>query len=231
MLTLHSKNCSSINNNRVQSIFHWSHTIQSLSSIELIYHIDSIELKQSTIPIQISIKHSETLIELFSINTYLQFDSIREFYFVNIYDYFLRINHQNIIIQTIINNQTCQTSHTYLILSSFKSNSIHSQQTTICKLKKLQIKFEDLGLANLIIRPKEYTFTYCDGSCSNLTYQQRLSIHAFIQTEIRKQNPNIPRLNCVPSQFADDNFLLRQIDGSMEIYPIKNIIVKQCACL
>jgi hypothetical protein len=234
MLTLHSKNCSTISTNKVQSIFHWSHTIQSLSSIELIYHIDSIKLKKSSIPISISIKQSETSIELLSINTHLQFDSIRDFYYLNIYDYIRQITNQNLIIQTIINNQTCQTSHTYLILSSLKTNQINSHQATVCKLQKLQIKFEELGLANLIIRPKEYTFTYCDGSCENLIYPKQIeysSIHGFIQTELRKTNSNIPQLNCQPSQYADDNFLLRQLDGSMEIYPIKNIIVKQCACL
>jgi hypothetical protein len=104
----------------------------------------------------------------------------------------------------------------------------------MCKLKTIQIKFEELGLAYLIIRPKEYTFSYCDGSCSNLTFQQQLqqsSLHAYLQSIISKENSNVPQLNCVPSQFADDNFLLRQTDGNMEIYPIKNVIVKQCACL
>ncbi|CAF1267868.1 unnamed protein product [Rotaria sordida] len=237
--TLHSTNCLILNNNQVQSTFQWSHSIESLSSVELIYHIDSIEIKKSSIPIHISIKQSQTFIELFSIDTYLYFDSARDFYFLIIYDYLSKINKQNLIIETIINNQTCQTLHTYIIISSVKSNQLSSynfQQTTttICKIKTIQIKFEELGLAYLIIRPKEYTFTYCDGSCTNLTFQQQLqqsSIYALIQSIISKKYSNIPQQNCVPSQFADDNFLLRQIDGSMGIYPIKDVIVKQCACL
>ncbi|CAF2970114.1 unnamed protein product [Rotaria sp. Silwood2] len=165
--TLHSTNCLIINNNEVRSTFQWSHSIGSLSSVELIYHIDLIEIKKSSIPIHISLKQSQTFIELFSIDTYLYIDSIRDFYVLNLYDYLLHINNQNIIIETTINNQTCQTLHTYIIISLLKSNQLSSydrQKTTICKVKTIQIKFEELGLAYLIIRPKEYTFTYCDGN-------------------------------------------------------------------
>jgi hypothetical protein len=100
----------------------------------------------------------------------------------------------------------------------------------MCKLKTIQIKFEDLGLAYLIIRPKEYTFTYCDGSCFYSKFEQP-SMHAVFQSIVNRKNPQIPQPTCAPTLFADDNFLLRQIDGSIEIYPIKDVIVKQCACL
>jgi hypothetical protein len=231
LFTLHSKTCSIINNNQIQTTFYWSNSIKTLSSIELIYHINS---KLSLISINISIKQSQTLIELFSIDTYLKYDSIRNFYFINLYDYFLKINTENFIIEIILNNQTCQTSHGYLIISSLKSNQIFNnnlQQTTKCKLKTIEIKFEELGLADLIIRPKEYSFTYCDGSCLNIIFQHQSSIRTFFQSILSQKNSNIPQLNCVPSKYSDDNFLLRQTNGNMEIYPIKNAIVKQCACL
>jgi hypothetical protein len=173
--------------------------------------------------------------ELFSLDTYLKYDSIRDFYFINLSDYFLRKNDRNLILEIILFNQTCQTSHGYLLISSsFQSNLINSNdspQTTTCKLKTIQIQFEELGLADLIIRPKEYLFTYCDGSCLNMKSQSQSSIHSFLQSIIRKINSKIPQLNCIPSEYSDDNFLLRQTDGNMEIYPIKNVIVKQCACL
>jgi len=256
MFTLQSSNCLMIDNNQVQSTFIWSQSIEYLSSIELIYHIDSIETKIFSIPIRIKFKHSQTLKEFFTINTYLQFDSNRDFYFLNIIQYIIEINNQNLIIETILNNKTCQTSHTYMIISS---NNIHSKpnqtlklnptlsfdlhqltqtdllssSSSMCKLQTIQIKFEDLGLAYLIIRPKEYTFTYCDGTCSysTLQQQQQSSMHALFQSFVNRKNPNIPQPTCAPSQFADDNFLLRQIDGNIEIYPIKDVIVKQCTCL
>ncbi|CAF2499525.1 unnamed protein product [Rotaria sp. Silwood2] len=254
MFTLQASNCFIINN-QVQSTFIWSHSIELLASIELIYHIDSIEIKTSSIPLHIKFKHSQTLREFFTINTYLEFDPNRDFYFINIYQYILQINNQSLIIETIIYNETCQTSHTYIIISSTnirsKSNqalqlnsilsSDHHQlkqtQTnsllSMCKMKTIDIKFEDLGLAYLIIRPKEYKFTYCDGSCSYLSLQQQsqTSIHALFRSIINRKKTNMPQPTCVPSQFADDNFLLRQMDGSLEIYPIKDVIVKQCACL
>jgi hypothetical protein len=254
IFTLQSSNCLMIDN-QVQSTFIWSHSIDSLASIELIYHIDSIETKQLSIPLHIKFKHSQTFEELFTINTYLQFDSNRDFYSLNIFQYILSTNNQSLIIETIINNKTCQTSHTYMIISSrnnhlkpnqtFKLNptlsfDLHQLKQTqtdsdssMCKLKTIQIKFEDLGLAYLIIRPKEYTFTYCDGSCFHSTIQQQSqpSMHAVFQSILNKKNPNIPQPTCAPSQFADDNFLLRQMDGSIELYPIKDVIVKQCACL
>jgi hypothetical protein len=95
----------------------------------------------------------------------------------------------------------------------------------------MEINFEELGLADLIIRPKEYSFTYCDGSCLNIIPQQQSSFRTFLQSILSQKHSNIPQLNCHPSEYSDDNFLLRQTDGNMEIYPIKNAIVKQCACL
>jgi hypothetical protein len=239
-------------NNQVQSTFLWSQSIEFLASIELIYHIDSMERKKSSIPLYIKFKHAKTLKEFLTIKTYLQFDSNRDFYFINLFQYIIQTNNQSLIIESSITNETCQTSHTYLILSSnipSKFNptlSFDLRQLTqtpidstlsMCKLKTIQIQFEDLGLAYLIIRPKEYTFTYCDGTCSYSTLQQQQqqqqqsSMHALFQSFVNRKNPNIPQPTCVPSQFADDNFLLRQMDGSIEIYPIKDVIVKQCACL
>lgn len=230
---MNSINCLRINNQQVKSIFQWSHSINSFSSIELIYRINSIGIKNSTIPIRISIKQSQTLVELFSIDTYLQLDQIRDLYFLNIYDYLLRLNNQYLIIETIILHQTCQTLHTYIILSSSKSNEslfYDFQQTTTCKLKMIEIKFEELGLAHLIIRPNEYIFTYCDGSCANLTFHQS-SIYSWIKSIVNKKTSKISQQYCVPSKFANENFLIRTIDGSMEIYQIKDVIVEQCACL
>ena len=230
-------NYTTIDHDQVQSIFQWSHSLESLSSVELIYHCNSIQRKKSSIPIRILIKQLQTLIELFSINTYLQVDSIRNFYFLNMYNYFSRISNQNLIIEIIVNNQTCQISHAYIIISLVKSNYLPSyglQQTSTCQLKTIQISFQELGLAYLIIRPKEYIFTYCDGSCSNFTFQKQLQrsiVYTFLQSIIRRKNSHIPRLSCVPSQLVDDNFLLRQIDGTMAIHPVKDVIVKQCTCL
>jgi hypothetical protein len=118
-----------------------------------------------------------------------------------------------------------------ILSSSINSYQLKQTQTdSMCKLKTIQIKFEDLGLAYLIIRPKEYTFTYCDGSCFYSKFEQP-SMHAVFQSIVNRKNPQIPQPTCAPTLFADDNFLLRQIDGSIEIYPIKDVIVKQCACL
>ncbi|CAF1645560.1 unnamed protein product [Adineta ricciae] len=235
--------------NQVQSTFHWSHATDLLTSIELIYHIDSSENKQqSTIPLHLKFKHLQTSVELFTIDTYLQFDSDRDFYSINIIEYIRSMKPENFLIESSITSETCQTSHTYMILSStnlhlrpnqtFKLNPTLSfdlrqltdaQPESTCKLRTIQIKFEDLGLAYLIIRPKEYTFTYCDGSCSSTFHQS--SMHAVLQSIINRKTGNVPRPICAPSQFADDNFLLRQTDGSIAIYPIKDAIVKQCACL
>lgn len=254
VFSVEPNNCSVINN-QVRSTFIWSHSIESLTSIELIYHIDLLDASQLTIPVQIRFKQVQSSIDFVTINTYLEFDPDRDFYFINIYQHIVQINNQSLIIESIINNQTCQTSHTYIITSSKTiaskstlrsttnpeiSSDIYASKKTetdssssACQLRTIQIKFEDLGLAYLIIRPKEYKFTYCDGSCSYSTLQQQSQtpMHALFKSILNRKNPTIPQATCVPSQFADDNFLLRQMDGSLEIYPIKDIIVKQCACL
>lgn len=240
IFTLQSSNCLMMEN-RVQSTFIWSQSIESLTSIELIYHLDSLEQKKSIrLPLHLKLEHFQTFVNLLTIDTFLEFDSDRDFYSVNILPLILQANQTQLIIQSSLIDETCQTSHPYLIISSKadpntsfdlrQSNEKPSDSSTsICQLKSIQIKFEDLGLAYLIIRPREYTFTYCDGTC--LVLPQQSSIHALFQSIVNRKNPEIPQLKCVPTQFADDNFLVRQIDGTMEIYPIKDVIVKQCACL
>jgi hypothetical protein len=218
---------------QVQSTFIWSHSIESLGSIELIYHIDSMEMQRSIRKLKLIFKHPQTLNELLIVNTYLEFDLNRDFYSINLFEYFLRIDdNQQLIIESYLINETCQSSHPYIIIASTNHSNEPIQDSSLttatCKLKQIQIKFEDLGLAYLIIRPREYTFTYCDGTCS---FQQPSSIHAIFQSIVNRKNPTVPQPTCVPSEFADDNFLLRQIDGTMEIYPIKDVIVKQCTCL
>jgi hypothetical protein len=162
--------------------------------------------------------------------THLQFDTTREFHFLNIFNYLRQWTNQSLVIETIVSSQTCHSSHAYLIVSSRRPNSSSAQRRTTCQLKTIDVRFEELGLAYLIIRPNEYTFSYCDGSCTDLTLQ-RNTLHAFLQSMISRKHSSVPQPSCVPSQYADDNFLLRQTDGTVQIYPIKDIIVKQCTCL
>ena len=258
MFTLPSSDCSMIAN-QVRSIFRWSHTAESFTSIELIYHMDSMESKPLVQPLRLTFRDFESNVELFTINLQLHFDVNRDFYVVDIREYFPSTTNERFTIESIITGETCQTSQTYLIVSSLTAPSspnqtkklnptlsfdlqqlIHrrteaaptSSSSSSCQRQTIQIQFEELGLAYLIIRPKEYLFTYCDGSCSSSTLlHQPASVHALFQSIIKKKNPTLPQPTCVPSQFADDHFLLRQNDGSIELYPIKDIIVKQCACL
>ena len=256
MFTLQSTDCAMIAN-QVRSTFRWSHTIESLTSIELIYHMDSMESKPLVQPLRLTFRNFETNAELFTIDLQLPFDVNRDFYSVDIRTYFPQTNNERFIIQSIITGETCQSSQTYLIVSSLTTQSQPNQTKKLnptlsfdlqqliqrrtetspssassCQRQTIQIQFEELGLAYLIIRPKEYLFTYCDGSCSSSSLlHQPASMHALLQSIIKKKNPTLPQPTCVPSQFADDHFLLRQNDGSIELYPIKDIIVKQCACL
>ena len=230
LFTLHSTSCSALNPHQVQSTFEWSYSIASLPSLELIYRLDSNERQEPAIPVRIVIRQSATSNELFSVQTHLQFDTTREFYFLNINDYLRQRTEQSLVIETTISNQTCRSSHADLLVSSRRLTHPSAQGRTKCQLKTIEVQFEELGLAYLIIRPKQYTFSYCDGSCTDLTLQET-SLHAFLQSMVSRKNPGVPQPSCAPSQYADDNFLLRQIDGNVQIYPIKDIIVKQCACL
>ena len=49
---------------------------------------------------------------------------------------------------------------------------------------------------------------------------KQLNIHTLIQSLISIRNPNISKLKCVPSQYMNDNFLLRQNNGTMKISTI-----------
>jgi hypothetical protein len=259
MFTLQSSRCTIVDE-QVQSTFVWSHSLLPVGSIELIYHIDSTNpLKLASVPLHLQLKSLNSNTTLFTIDTYLEFDSSRDFYFVDIRKHIHSADNQSLIIESSIKDETCQTSQTYLIVSSLSKPSQLNQtrklnptlsfdlrqfvqtrsetSSSTCQLQTIQIEFEQLGLAYLIIRPKQYLFTYCDGSCSLLNMSEQSSssssssIHALMQSMAKKAYPRLPQPNCAPSSFADDHFLLRQNDGSIEISPIRDIIVKQCACL
>lgn len=217
------------NTNEMQSIFSWFYSIESYSSVELIYHFN--RTFSSKLPIRITLKFSDNTREYPSIMTYLQYDFNRDVYSIDLSDYLRQNQDQNIHLDVFLFDQICSTSNAYLILSSKRVISHEPQSISSCRLKSLPIQFDQLGLANLIIRPQTYIFTYCDGSCSNSSPPEK-SFQRFLQN-ILSQTPhsNIPSLRCYPSEYANDHFLLRQLDGHMAIYPIENAIVKRCACL
>lgn len=206
----------------MQSIFTWFHSIES-SSIELIYHLNS---KSSSIPVRIAIKSFEDSTEFLSMMTHLQYDSTRDLYSIDLSDYLRPYYHRKVHLEILLFDQICSQSHGYLIISSNSISLTDPQTSTQCRVKHLPIRFDQLGLANLIIRPQRYVFTYCEGSCSNPT-----SFRTYLQSILSKQHSNIPSLTCHPSAYENDHFLLRQIDGQMAIYSIENALVKQCACL
>lgn len=218
--------------NEMQSIFTWFHSIQSSSSsVELIYHLDR---KLSSIPIRMVIKSSTDSTEFASMMTHLQYDSTRDFYSIDLSDYLRPHEDQNLHLEILLSDQICSQSQGYLIFTttttSFSSSSnpvtsTEPQLSTQCRVKHLPIRFDELGLANLIIRPQRYVFTYCEGSCSNPS-----SFRTFLQTFLSKQHANIPSVTCHPSAYANDHFLVRQLDGHMTIHSIENALVKQCVC-
>lgn len=260
LFTLQSTDCS-ISNHQIHATFIWSHPLASLTSIELIYHINASSSQPATIPVRLRWKPLNSSSELLNMETQLQFDAGRDFYFIDILPHFPRLVSQPFTIETIFEGETCSTSQIYMIASSSSPsqtqddrtksssllspsfnlrqlvpNKIDTSPSSACKLRSVQIQFEELGLAYLIIRPKEYLFTYCAGACSSLLpFQSQSSsgssMHAFLQMMAQKTNPHLPKPTCVPSEYADDHFLLRQNDGTIELSPIKDIIVKRCACL
>ena len=210
------------NPNEMQSIFSW---FSSYSSVELIYHFN--RTFSSKLPIRITLKFSDDTREYPSIMTY---DFNRDVYSIDLSDYLRQNQDQNIHLDVFLFDQICLTSRAYLILSSKRVIPHEPQSVSSCRLKSLPIQFDQLGLANLIIRPQTYVFTYCDGSCSN-NFPPEKSFQRFLQNILSQTHSNIPSLHCYPSEYVNDHFLLRQLDGHMAIYPIENAIVKRCACL
>lgn len=222
-----SSNCSMINSNEMQRIFSWFYSIESHSSVELIYHFN--RTFSSRLPIRMKMIFSDHTREYPFVMTYLQYDFNRDVYFIDLSDY-LRHNQDRMIhLNVQLFDQICSTSRAYLILSA-KQIIDHEPTMSSCRLKTLPIQFDQLGLANLIIRPQTYIFTYCDGSCSKNSPPEQ-SFQRFLQHLLSQTHSNIPPLRCQPSEYANDHFLLRQLDGHMAIYPIENAIVKRCACL
>ncbi|CAF0831393.1 unnamed protein product [Didymodactylos carnosus] len=213
-----------------------------------------------TIPLRTLFRTQSSSV-LLNTSIILKWDFVRKFYFANLSNIFKNVEfkfiaNESIYFETIlISNEmrTCENVYTYLIVTPILSTNynIQSSSTTypsttqfslfqitriqripsesLCKLRKIQINFEDINLAHIIIYPKEYTFYYCYGSCAFPGLQH--SLHGFIQSLASNKNSNIPMPNCAPSLFDSDTFMLRDIDNSVDLRTVNNIVVKECACL
>lgn len=236
IITIPSMNClENKENHHIYFNYLWSHSKESIDRLELIYQIDAKTGQgKKRIPIQILFKQVHSYITLWTIDAQLDYDTNRSSYVLSLNHYLPRLQNRQILIEAILFDQTCATSNLYLIATrSFSAPPTPSSSS--CTLRTILIDFEELGMAHWIIRPKQYLFTYCNGTCSSshlsLQSTARFSLHALLQSILHRKDPQLPETKCAPMNYDDEHFLLRNDDGTIYIDRIPNILVKQCACL
>lgn len=114
------------------------------------------------------------------------------------------------------------------------ANTRHGK--TCCR-RSLKIKFQDLGISDVILEPKEFDAHVCDGRC-NARRVSYASTHAMFQHILHqtKGKQFAPRPCCVPTALTELDVLHLDPNGNRNGGPklivtiLKDAIVKECGC-
>ncbi|CAL8082229.1 unnamed protein product [Orchesella dallaii] len=114
------------------------------------------------------------------------------------------------------------------------ANTRHGK--TCCR-RSLKIKFEDLGISDVILEPKEFDAHVCEGRC-NARRVAYATTHAMFQHILHqtKGKKFAPRPCCVPTALTELDVLHLDQSGNRNGGPklivtiLKDAIVKECGC-
>lgn len=101
-----------------------------------------------------------------------------------------------------------------------------------CGLQKLNINFKDLGWDKWVIAPKQYSASYCAGTCLD-RYDNTQSNHALIQLMMHQETPGYANAPCcAPTQMAPISMLYYGGPGESTyvLKQMKDWVVTACGC-
>jgi hypothetical protein len=102
----------------------------------------------------------------------------------------------------------------------------------LCQLHSRQVSFEDLGLGDYILYPREFELNYCAGGCTYpLLLPPAVTWHAYIQNLASLRGlDDIPPPCCVPLQLGSVTVLYRHEEEGFILAMLHDMTARSCAC-
>lgn len=104
----------------------------------------------------------------------------------------------------------------------------------MCKKKRLQVNFNDIGWGEWVIAPQFFDAFYCGGFCSfPISRKLRPTNHATIQSIVQAvgvQGTDVPSPCCVPASLTSLTLLYFDHRDNVVLKNFPDMSVKSCAC-
>lgn len=103
---------------------------------------------------------------------------------------------------------------------------------TICRKRRLAVRFRDLKWNGWIIAPTRFGFHYCEGPCpGTLSQETNPSNHAILQNILHHRlSKKIPAATCVPTELHSMSLLYYDTDDTIVLREVPGMVASNCGC-